>query len=160
MKGKVVGFIVKPAKDGGKWQGNATIFVQYDLPKTDADKKIVSGGIAVRPLMCDTAILPCKVADMVGKTYGISQNGKNGEFASEFFSLSQVVVKMFKISFLISPCNVDAIKYLLKDGCQSFRIIEIPDMTFVEVVIYDIRPEYFQKLYDWVKYKGRKGDLL
>lgn len=67
---------------------------------------------------------------------------------------------MFKISFLISPCNVDAIKYLLKDGCQSFRIIEIPDMTFVEVVIYDIRPEYFQKLYDWVKYKGRKGDLL
>lgn len=88
MKGKVVGFIVKPAKDGGKWQGNATIFVQYDLPKTDAEKKIVSGGIAVRPLMCDTAILPCKVADMVGKTYGISQNGKNGEFASEFFSLS------------------------------------------------------------------------
>ena len=67
---------------------------------------------------------------------------------------------MFKISFLLSLSNVDAIKYMLVDGCSGFRIKEIPDMNFVEVIIYDIKPEYFQKLYDWVKYKGRNGDLL
>lgn len=67
---------------------------------------------------------------------------------------------MFKTTFLISPCNVESIKYLLVDGCSGFRVEEIPDMNFVEVIIYDIKPEYFQKLYDWVKYKGRKGDLL
>ena len=67
---------------------------------------------------------------------------------------------MFKIIFLLSHSNVDAIKYMLVDGCSGFRIKEIPDMNFVEVIIYDIKPEYFQKLYDWVKYKGRNGDLL
>lgn len=67
---------------------------------------------------------------------------------------------MFKTTFLISPCNVESIKYLLIDGCSGFRVEEIPDMNFVEVIIYDIKPEYFQKLHDWVKYKGRKGDLL
>ena len=88
MKGKIVGFIVRPAKEGGKWQGNATLFVQTEMPETNKEKQIVSGGISVYKVMCDTAILPCKIADMLGKTYGISQNGKNGEFASEFFTLN------------------------------------------------------------------------
>lgn len=88
MKGEIVGYIIRPAKEGGKWKGNATLFVKTPIPATDKEKKIVSGGISVYRVMCDTAILPCKVEDMLGKTYGISQNGKNGEFASEFFTLN------------------------------------------------------------------------
>lgn len=87
MKGKIVGYVVRPAKEGGKWQGNATLYVQTELPPTSEEKKIVSAGISVQRVMCDTAILPCKISDMLGKTYGISQQGKNGEFASEFFQL-------------------------------------------------------------------------
>ena len=67
---------------------------------------------------------------------------------------------MFKVSFLISPFNLDVLKNLIKDGCSYCKIDEIQGLEFVKVTLYDIKPDYYRKIYDWCMYKAKHGELL
>ena len=69
---------------------------------------------------------------------------------------------MFKFTFLVSPDLGSFIKIWLEDKCNSFRVCENPLglSGFWEITIYDISPEFYAKLYDFIQYHKRKGDLL
>lgn len=69
---------------------------------------------------------------------------------------------MFKITFLCSPELGSYITYWLNDKDPTHKVCKNPMgfEGFWEITIYDISPEFYVKLYDFVQYHKRKGDLL
>lgn len=69
---------------------------------------------------------------------------------------------MFKMSFLCSPELGTYIDYWLNDIDPEHRVVKNPMglSGFWEITIYDISPDSYVKLYEFIQYHKRKGDLL
>lgn len=69
---------------------------------------------------------------------------------------------MIKLILLCSPELGEYLSYWLNDKVPTYRVNKNPLSLcgFWEITIYRLSPDDYSKLYDFIEYHKRKGDLL
>lgn len=69
---------------------------------------------------------------------------------------------MFKMTFLTSPELGQSVAIWLDTWCPDYRVDKCPCgfYDFWEFDLYDVSVECYEKIYAFVKYHQKKGDLL